>query len=60
MVGYFRRSDGLWQLSFRSKGEFDVSEIAKKFVSKGKPGGGHKNASGAQYESLPWQLNESD
>jgi oligoribonuclease NrnB/cAMP/cGMP phosphodiesterase (DHH superfamily) len=51
VVGYFRRSDGLWQISFRSVGDFDVSEIAKKMG-----GGGHKNASGAQIETLPWDF----
>ena len=54
VVGYFRRSDGLWQIALRSVGDFDVSEIAKKMG-----GGGHKNASGAQIETLPWQFNES-
>lgn len=54
VVGYFRRSDGQWQLSFRSVGEFDCSEIAKKFG-----GGGHKNASGAQGPDLPWLSQES-
>lgn len=50
VMGYFRRSDGLWQFSFRSVGDFDVSEIAKEFG-----GGGHKNAAGAQSENLPWE-----
>ena len=55
VVGYFRRSDGLWQISLRSVGDFDVSEIAKKFG-----GGGHKNASGAQGPNLPWLSQEND
>jgi uncharacterized protein len=48
-VSYFRRGDGRWQFSLRSQGEFDVSEIAKKFG-----GGGHKNAAGFDTEALPW------
>jgi len=50
VVGYFRRSDGKWQISFRSVGDFDVSAIAKQFG-----GGGHRNAAGAQSEELPWE-----
>jgi oligoribonuclease NrnB/cAMP/cGMP phosphodiesterase (DHH superfamily) len=48
-AGYFRRSDGMWQFSLRSRGNFDVSEIAQRFG-----GGGHKNASGFQVATLPW------
>lgn len=48
-VGYFRRKDGMWQFSLRSRGDFDVSEIAKRFG-----GGGHKNAAGFQLAELPW------
>jgi len=48
-VGYFRRKDGRWQFSLRSRGAFDVSEIAKQFG-----GGGHKNAAGFEIASLPW------
>lgn len=40
---YFDRSDGIRQWGARSIGDFDVSEIAKKFG-----GGGHKNAAGWQ------------
>lgn len=40
---YFIRSDGLVQFSLRSKGDFDVSDVAKAFG-----GGGHKNAAGFQ------------
>lgn len=40
-VGWFQRADGLYQYSLRSRGDFDVSEIAKRFG-----GGGHKNAAG--------------
>jgi oligoribonuclease NrnB/cAMP/cGMP phosphodiesterase (DHH superfamily) len=48
-MGYFRRADGKWQFSLRSRGNFDVSEVAKRFG-----GGGHKNAAGFQTDMLPW------
>lgn len=48
-VGYFRRGDGRWQFSLRSRGENDVSEIAKLFG-----GGGHRNAAGFDVPVLPW------
>ena len=38
---YFEVSRGRWQYSLRARGEFDVSEIARKFG-----GGGHKGAAG--------------
>lgn len=38
---YFEVEKDRWQYSLRSRGDFDVSEIAKKFG-----GGGHKNAAG--------------
>jgi len=40
-VGWFVRSDGLFQYSLRSRGDFDVSELAKLWG-----GGGHKAAAG--------------
>lgn len=40
-VGWFQRRDGKYQYSLRSRGEVDVSEIAKKYG-----GGGHKGAAG--------------
>jgi hypothetical protein len=40
-VGWFQRGDGMYQYSLRSRGDFDVSAIAKSFG-----GGGHKNAAG--------------
>lgn len=40
-VGWFQRADGLYQYSLRSKGDFDVSELAKRFG-----GGGHAKAAG--------------
>jgi len=44
-VAWFRRQDGKFQFSLRSRGEFDVSVIAKKFG-----GGGHRNAAGFELE----------
>jgi len=38
---YFRRSDGLWIYSLRSRSDFDVSELASNFG-----GGGHPQAAG--------------
>jgi oligoribonuclease NrnB/cAMP/cGMP phosphodiesterase (DHH superfamily) len=38
---YFEVSQGRWQYSLRARGDFDVSEIARKFG-----GGGHKAAAG--------------
>lgn len=40
-VGWFVRGDGKTAYSLRSRGDFDVSELAKQFG-----GGGHKNAAG--------------
>lgn len=40
-VGWFQRGDGKYQYSLRSRGTFDVSEVAKRFG-----GGGHKAAAG--------------
>jgi oligoribonuclease NrnB/cAMP/cGMP phosphodiesterase (DHH superfamily) len=40
-VGWFQRGDGNYQYSLRSKGLFDVSELAAKYG-----GGGHRNAAG--------------
>ena len=39
---FIAEKDGITKLSLRSKGDIDVSEIAKKYFN----GGGHKNASG--------------
>jgi oligoribonuclease NrnB/cAMP/cGMP phosphodiesterase (DHH superfamily) len=46
-VGFWQRNDGLFQYSLRSRGDFDVSEIAKKFG-----GGGHKHAAGFQVAKM--------
>jgi oligoribonuclease NrnB/cAMP/cGMP phosphodiesterase (DHH superfamily) len=48
-VGYFRRGDGQWQFSLRSRADFDCSEVAKTYG-----GGGHKQAAGFQVDVLPW------
>jgi len=47
VVGWWRRADGTFQYSLRSRQEFDVSVVAKKFG-----GGGHKNAAGFQGRDL--------
>jgi oligoribonuclease NrnB/cAMP/cGMP phosphodiesterase (DHH superfamily) len=48
-AGFFKRSDGKWQFGLRSRGEFDVSDVAKQYG-----GGGHKQAAGFQVNVLPW------
>lgn len=50
-AGYFRRGDGRWQFSLRSRPDFDVSVIAKQFG-----GGGHAGAAGFDVAILPWDL----
>jgi nanoRNase/pAp phosphatase (c-di-AMP/oligoRNAs hydrolase) len=50
-VAWFRRSDGKYQYSLRSSGNFDVSVIAKSFS-----GGGHKNAAGFETLLTPDRL----
>lgn len=40
-IGWYQRGDGKYAYSLRSRGDFDVSELAKKYG-----GGGHKNAAG--------------
>lgn len=45
---WFQRKDGLIVLSLRSRGDFDVSAVAKCFG-----GGGHKNSAGCQLISPP-------
>ncbi len=49
VASYFRREDGLWQFSLRSRKGFDVSEIAKHYG-----GGGHAQAAGFTLTRLPW------
>jgi len=41
---FFIERDGIVKISFRSKGNFSVKEMAEKYFE----GGGHKNASGGQ------------
>jgi hypothetical protein len=45
-MGWYQRGDGRYAYSLRSRGDFDVSELAKKYG-----GGGHKNAAGFLVES---------
>ena len=40
-VGWFQRADGMFVYSLRSRGDFDVSAVARQFG-----GGGHRNAAG--------------
>lgn len=40
-VGWYQRGDGMYAYSLRSRGDFDVSAIAKKYG-----GGGHRNSAG--------------
>ena len=46
-AGYFRRGDGRWQFSLRSRSDFDCSEVAKLFG-----GGGHLQAAGFDVQDL--------
>ena len=50
VASYFRTGEGEWQFSLRSKGEFNVSTIAKSFG-----GGGHRNSAGFTVGKLPWE-----
>lgn len=50
-ASFFMVAGGRWQFSLRSKGDFDVSEVAKQFG-----GGGHKPAAGFTVDRLPWDL----
>lgn len=45
---YFQRADGLWVHSLRSRGEFDVADVAQQ-----QGGGGHRNAAGFQSRDFP-------
>ena len=53
--GFFLRDDSKWQFSLRSRGDFDVSEVAQKYG-----GGGHKNAAGFAVDYLPWDKPEAE
>lgn len=46
-AGWFQREDGLFVYSLRSRGDFDVSEVAKQYG-----GGGHKSAAGFTVDRL--------
>lgn len=50
-VGWFQRGDGLYQYSLRSRGDFDVGELAVRLG-----GGGHKNAAGFTSILMPHDL----
>jgi len=50
-VGWFQRCDGMFQYSLRSRGEVDVSEVAKRFG-----GGGHVKAAGFVSAKPPWEI----
>lgn len=45
--GWWQRCDGIFSNSLSSRGEFDVSAVARQFG-----GGGHKNAAGFQTEAI--------
>ena len=47
VMGWWQRADRVFQYSLRSRGDFDVSELARQFG-----GGGHKNAAGFQVDEL--------
>jgi oligoribonuclease NrnB/cAMP/cGMP phosphodiesterase (DHH superfamily) len=51
VASYFRTLKGEWQFSLRSVGDFDVSEVAKRFG-----GGGHKHSAGFKISVLPWEV----
>lgn len=46
-IGWWQRADGVFQYSLRSRGDFDVSALAKLHG-----GGGHRNAAGFQSTEL--------
>lgn len=47
-MGWWQRHDGVFQYSLRSRGDFDVSTLARKHG-----GGGHKNAAGFELHEPP-------
>lgn len=49
---YFEVAQGRWQYSLRSRGKFDVSEVAKIFG-----GGGHKGAAGFTVDAPVHRIN---
>jgi hypothetical protein len=48
-LGWFLRADGQVQVSIRTRGDIDASEMAKRYG-----GGGHKNAAGFQIGLVRW------
>jgi oligoribonuclease NrnB/cAMP/cGMP phosphodiesterase (DHH superfamily) len=47
-IGWYQRGDGKYAYSLRSRGDFDVSALAKEYG-----GGGHKQAAGFQSDDPP-------
>lgn len=50
-VGWFEKADGQINYSLRSRGDFDVSALAKSMG-----GGGHAKAAGFVSDCTPWEL----
>lgn len=48
---YFCKAGNIWQFGLRSRGDFDVSDVARMYG-----GGGHKNAAGFTLKHLPWTV----
>jgi phosphoesterase RecJ-like protein len=44
-AAFFSEGEGMIKMSFRSHGDFDVNQFARKYFD----GGGHKNAAGGRY-----------
>ena len=47
-ITWYMNRDNEFKVSLRSKGDFDVSEVAKKYG-----GGGHKSAAGCRVDNIP-------
>lgn len=47
-VTWFQEADGHFKVSFRSRGDFDVAELARSFG-----GGGHRAAAGCRFNEVP-------
>lgn len=52
-VTYYQERDGRWKLSFRSNDGFDTTTVSSRLG-----GGGHKAASGATVDALPWATSD--
>ena len=53
-IGWFQLSENEFVYNLRSRGDFDVSAVAKKFG-----GGGHKNAAGFKSDKIPTEWAKS-